>query len=66
MIGYVVESGVTDAAGVRVGTARIWVGTRVRAALLAAEKPGATFRAVPYDEMPQRARDNLERAAAER
>lgn len=63
MIGYVVESRVVDGfSGARSGTARIFVGTRARAMELAGQKPGATWREIPFDEMPRAARENLERA----
>ena len=63
MIGYVVESGVNGPDGKRAGTARIYVATPERAAELASQKPGATYRAIDYEDMPQPARENLQRVA---
>lgn len=64
MIGYVVESAVyAGDTNVRAGTARIYVATEARARELAGEKRGATYRPIPYAEMPQAARNNLMRLA---
>lgn len=67
MIGYVVESPVevkTKDGEIRTGTARHWVATEARAVEEAAKHPDRTWRAVPFDEIPFTARENLLRALA--
>lgn len=65
MIGYVVESPVTRSDGARTGTARVYVATEARAREIAGAHPSRTWRALPFEEMPAAARDNLIRAARE-
>lgn len=63
MTAFVVESPATNARGERVGTFRVYVGTEARAAALAKEKPGASWREVSMSEVPPQARAGIERTA---
>lgn len=65
-IGYVVESPIKGHGGARDGTARVYVASEARAKEIADAHKDRTFRPIPYSEMPQKARENLERAARER
>jgi hypothetical protein len=65
VIGYVVESAAIDQrTGKHAGTMRVYVATEARAKEIAEAAPGRTWRAIPFEEMPAAARENLERAAA--
>ena len=66
MNGYRVTSPAHDATtGRKVGTFNVWTGDRERAIALAAESPERTWAEVALADMPEAARLNLERAAAE-
>lgn len=61
---FVVESPIVDNTGAPGGVARVYVGTEARAHEIASAHPARTYRAVALADMPQAARDNLERARA--
>jgi hypothetical protein len=62
MNAFVVESPVVDASGTRVGIARVYVATEVRAQEIANAHPARAYRAIPFEDMPEKARANLLRA----
>jgi len=59
---YVVESQVEGTDGLKVGTARVYVMTEIRALEITAAAPGRTYREISLDDMPDRARTNMLRA----
>jgi hypothetical protein len=59
--GFVVESPALNQDGSRAGTFRVYVATEERAKEIASAAPDRTWRSIPFDEMPEKARANLER-----
>jgi hypothetical protein len=59
---WVVENPALDSNGLHRGTFRIYVATEERARALATA-PGATYRPVEEEQMPEAARENMRRAA---
>lgn len=61
---YVVESPITRSDGLQAGIARVYVATKARAQELTAGHPERTYRQIGYQDMPEKARRNLEAGAA--
>ena len=62
---YVVESPALRSDGQYSGTFRLYVATEERAKEIAAQHPERSYRPIPFEEMPEVARLNLEKALAE-